>query len=378
MKIIVLPLCLMLSLSGMRLVSQDSIPVIIHVENLMGISDTEWIHLEITDTVTQEIWYDTLTYVLIIGGFDDTIYLDSGVYKCEILDMGADVGMPEIILSNGYVVPWGWPECACYLFTLPVDMNTSSTIFETSCDSYISPSQKYTWTTSGTYMDTIPNAVDYDSVITINLTVNNSTYSDFADTACNSYISPSGKLWENTNIYLDTIPNANDCDSIITVNLTIVSIDSSVTQSDSNLTANEPDANYQWIVCNSGNLINDATDQSYTPFVSGLYSVRITKNGCTITSSCYSFIISNIARDNIEKLVTIFPNPANEILMLDLGRLYLHITIEVKDILGRSIKTNNFNSKEIIYLDTKDFQDGIYLVYVKADNEEAILKFIKE
>ena len=44
----------------------------------------------------------------------------------------------------------------------------------------------------------------------------------------------------------------------------------------------------------------------------------------------------------------------------------------------RSIINIDSDSKEMIYLDTKDFQDGNNLVYVKAVNEEAILKFIKE
>ncbi|GAB4252024.1 MAG: hypothetical protein Kow0079_06470 [Vicingaceae bacterium] len=51
--------------------------------------------------------------------------------------------------------------------------NTSSTISPTACNSYTSPSGNYTWTTSGTYMDTIPNAAGCDSIITIQLTISN-------------------------------------------------------------------------------------------------------------------------------------------------------------------------------------------------------------
>lgn len=41
------------------------------------------------------------------------------------------------------------------------------------CNSYISPSGFYTWTTSGIYNDVIPNSVGCDSLITINLTISN-------------------------------------------------------------------------------------------------------------------------------------------------------------------------------------------------------------
>jgi hypothetical protein len=51
-------------------------------------------------------------------------------------------------------------------------VETADTITEVTCDNYTSPSGRYTWTTSGTYKDTIPNAEGCDSVITINLTVN--------------------------------------------------------------------------------------------------------------------------------------------------------------------------------------------------------------
>ncbi|MBO6517749.1 MAG: PKD domain-containing protein, partial [Bacteroidia bacterium] len=95
-----------------------------------------------------------------------------------------------------------------------------ATISPNVCDSYTSPSGK-TWTTTGTYMDTIPNAANCDSVITVNLTIRNKTFATINPDVCDSYTSPSGKTWTTSNTYMDTIPNAANCDSVITVNLTI-------------------------------------------------------------------------------------------------------------------------------------------------------------
>ncbi|MFH2142443.1 MAG: T9SS type A sorting domain-containing protein, partial [Bacteroidota bacterium] len=108
----------------------------------------------------------------------------------------------------------------CITINLTVNNSSSSSIAESSCDSYISPSGKI-WASSGVYNDTIPNLSNCDSVITIDLTINNSTNSSITETVCDSYTSPSGKTWTSTGIYLDTIPNAISCDSIITINLTV-------------------------------------------------------------------------------------------------------------------------------------------------------------
>ncbi|MDX2361074.1 MAG: T9SS type A sorting domain-containing protein [Crocinitomicaceae bacterium] len=70
---------------------------------------------------------------------------------------------------------------------------TTNTISETACGSYTSPSGNYTWTTSNTYLDTIPNACGSDSVITVNLTINtldNAAFSYGAPFYCLSGANP--------------------------------------------------------------------------------------------------------------------------------------------------------------------------------------------
>ena len=71
-------------------------------------------------------------------------------------------------------------------------------------------------------MDTIINAVGCDSIIIINLTINYSGSSTINPIACYSYTSPSGNyIWTTSNTYMDTISNYIGCDSVITVNLTV-------------------------------------------------------------------------------------------------------------------------------------------------------------
>jgi hypothetical protein len=103
---------------------------------------------------------------------------------------------------------------------LTIKQPTKSTITPTVCNSYSSPAGNI-YTTSGTYKDIIPNAVGCDSVITINLTVNYSSIDSIWPVVCNTYTSPGGKVWTTTGNYTDTIPNAAGCDSIIFIDLTV-------------------------------------------------------------------------------------------------------------------------------------------------------------
>ncbi len=110
---------------------------------------------------------------------------------------------------------------------ITINLTISPIIYDTTyvgiCDSLISPSGKYIWKTTGIYADTIANGIGCDSFFVVHLTIAPTINSSINETACGSYNSPSGKyIWNTTGIYKDTLQAANGCsDSIITVNLTV-------------------------------------------------------------------------------------------------------------------------------------------------------------
>ncbi|MDC0231464.1 PCMD domain-containing protein, partial [Aureispira] len=139
------------------------------------------------------------------------------------------------------------------------------------------------------------------------------------DTSCVSYTSPSGKNWATTGIYMDTLPSGN-CDSIFTIDLTILTVDTSVTNNGTSLTANATNATFQWVDCNNSNAaIPGETNATFSPVANGDYAVEVTQNGCTSTSACYNFIISDMNELAFSNDIYIYPNPNKGQFNIDLG-----------------------------------------------------------
>jgi hypothetical protein len=258
--------------------------------------------------------------------------------------------------------------------SLIVNEGSKATIYKTVCDSYTPPSGNYTWTTSGTYQDIIQNSNLCDYIITINLTVNKSTQATISKTVCDSYTSPSGNYtWTTSGTYQDIIPNSNGCDSLLTIDLTVTGINPVVELTEDGLTSMEDNALYQWEICTTGNIINGATAKSYKPIVPGLYAVKISKSGCEITSSCYSYILSDTEMINTNNSPLIYPNPVYNDITIDLQKYYNNVEVEIFDINGKEISTLQYQNLNMIRLKTDYLQNGIYIL--KLNTEDNILRY---
>jgi len=174
------------------------------------------------------------------GTYTDTLQNAQG---CDsVITIKLKVGQKEKVLirrtaCERYVSPSGarvWTKSGVYNEVLTSSLGCDSTVTVyltivtsdsieidyTGCGTFLSPSGRYEWTTTGRYKDTLPGYFGCDSIVIFNLTIPNSSAQVF-DTACSQYVSPTGKLWTKTGIYKDVIPNAVGCDSVITFNLVI-------------------------------------------------------------------------------------------------------------------------------------------------------------
>jgi len=192
------------------------------IPNSVGCDSIITVYLTINNTYSIININECYNYTSPSGNYT---WINSGIYSDTIPN---SVGCDSIILIN-----------------LTIN-NSTNTISSVECDSYLSPSGNYMWTSSGTYFDTIPNSVGCDSIITLNLNLNNSTNSTINQIVCDSFISPSGNfIWSSSGTYIDTIPNTIGCDSVITINLIVNNTSATI----NSISCNEytsPSGNYIW------------------------------------------------------------------------------------------------------------------------------------
>lgn len=258
--------------------------------------------------------------------------------------------------------------------TLTIDSSTAGNISATSCSMYASPSGNYIWTSTGIYYDTIMNNVGCDSIITINLTINDSR-STIAPTSCDNYTSPSGKYnWNTSGTYTDTITNSIGCDSIITINLTIDTVHTMVATANDTLMSLDTGASYQWLYCDSNYAIIPGETSIYYHVKSiGNYAVQLNKYSCIDTSACYNITVTSVNDRLIEsaKKMIVFPNPTKGLFTINYPTkgedpLYFIFNIE-----GEIIR-KGFIDESLKKIDLTAVARGVYLLRV----EEEVVKIV--
>jgi len=264
--------------------------------------------------------------------------------------------------------------------TLNLTITSSNTGSETatSCDSYTWSADGNTYNTTGTYTTTLTNAAGCDSVATLNLTITNSNTASETATSCDSYTwSADGNTYNTTGTYTSTLTNVAGCDSVVTLDLTINSVDSSVTQSGTTLSANEPGATYQWVYCPDLTPIAQANNQIYNPTANGIYAVIVTSNGCSDTSACYTITGVGIIENDFGNELLLYPNPTDGNFSIDLGNSYNGVKITITDMNGKMIRSKTHGESRLLNL-TLEEAPGVYLLKIEAEGRIAVIRLLKE
>ena len=209
----------------------------------------------------------------------------------------------------------------------------------------------------------------------------NQTRSEIEEIFCGSYTVPSGdETYTSPGTYMDTIPNHMGCDSIITIHLTNEGyVDTDVYMEENILQAAQLGAFYQWVRC-TGNGVDPivaANEQVYTATESGEYAVIVMLDGCSDTSQCYTVNLSTGIGDPSLPHVSIYPNPADDELTVYLGEEYQNTGIFISNLFGQEVLHHEVHDPRPELTLPLDIPAGYYIVTVRQNGVKRSFKFQK-
>jgi hypothetical protein len=177
--------------------------------------------------------------------------------------------------------------------------------------------------------------------------------------------------------YTVTVTDANGC--VVTASGTVIpgpDFPISISLVNGVLTSTTA-PNYQWFL--NGQIIPNATGQTYTPTQPGSYSVNTTTpNGCKYGSNV--IVITGVDEASNFANINVFPNPASDNITIKVDLLTPQkVVVDLVDVLGRKISQTTNGSKASSYqfnMSVKELSQGMYFLTVTTENESKSVKVI--
>ena len=259
------------------------------------------------------------------------------------------------------------------------DPTTSSQTF-VECAGFSITVGSNTYNSTGIYTDVFTNAVGCDSTVTTDLTINQPTTSSQTFVECAGFsVTVGTNTYNATGIYTDVLTGSNGCDSTVTTDLTVepaidVTVDNTLTPT---LSANQTGATYQWVDCDNSNApISGEINQTFTATTNGNYAVEITVGSCTETSACENITGVGI-NETANNVVSIYPNPTNGMVNINLGSNNSTVNYSISSIEGKVVETGKTSTNSIT-VDLSDESKGVYFIRINTENISTVYKLIKQ
>ena len=207
----------------------------------------------------------------------------------------------------------------------------------------------------------------------------NSSTSFTTLTSCEPYYwSANGLTLDSSGIYVEILPgaNMNGCDSTVHLDLTIDLVNNTVIQDGFLLTAEANGYEYQWIDCSTQEPIDGATAQSFEPMADGEYAVVISTDACSVSSDCFVLTPVGISEQQVLNQLSIYPNPVQETLTIDMGMSFDKFKIIVLNLDGKQIQSQQYSDTQYAEI-TLDGDHGVYILAVESKDAKSLLRVIK-
>ena len=185
-----------------------------------------------------------------------------------------------------------------------------------------------------------------------------------------------GSFESTAQIYVDTLTNKDGCDSTHSIELFVTIVSNEMNVFGDSLVALQANAMYQWYDCNSGFPISGATHQSYTPTISGNYSVEVTYDGCLVVSDCVEYLIVFQKSTQEFSKIKVYPNPVVDVVKIQTELSSIQADIQLFDTKGNLVFRDVLNTN-MMTIDMSDYVDGIYFLRAQTETTSVVVKLVK-
>ena len=84
-----------------------------------------------------------------------------------------------------------------------------------------------------------------------------------------------------------------------------------------------------------------------------------------------------VLENNFGNTLTVYPNPTNGEVSIDLGSSYNNVSVIASNVLGQIVHNKNFNNSSLLQLNISG-EAGVYFIEVSSGDKKAILKVMKK
>jgi hypothetical protein len=313
----------------------------------------------------------------------DEIGTASWTEELEITSTSCDEyvynGFTYIQTGSYYQVIEGLSTDTLVSLNVTIINSTAGTDTQAACNSYLWIDGNTYTTTNNTATHILTNTVGCDSLVTLNLTINNSTAVDVI-AACDSYTWIDGVTYTtNNNTATHTLTNVAGCDSVVTLNLTISNVsDTTTTLTGITVTANNGNAGYAWLDCdNNFAVITGATAQSFTPTQNGNYAVALSEDGCLDTSACIAVTTVGIIENTTTESFVIYPNPTDGVVNIIFENDQQELNVLLLSVTGQLIESKTVENSAVVTFEIKG-APGVYILKLNGNNQQATIRVVME
>jgi len=210
---------------------------------------------------------------------------------------------------------------------------------------------------------------------TVQVNVVQSTSSTLNESACDSY-TLNGQTYTQSGTYTQVIPNGSGCDSTITLNLNmefspitpVITLTNGVTMT----VDAQANASLQWINCSDLTPIAGATGTTFTASMNGVYAV-VASNACASDTSACSTVNSVGLETLSSNVISVFPNPTNELLTVQVPVAFLGSEWNLVDIRGRQVLNGQVDIEQF-QLNLSDLARGTYWLSLGSNQPIQVVK----